>query len=126
QKRMQTVSVASFDDYLDYLEVHPEEFAGLFNTVLINVTSFFRDRPTWDFIADTVIPDLIVRRGPDWPIRVWSAGCASGEEAYTLAMLFAEALGPEAFKDRVKIYATDVDEEALVKARQANYTERDV
>ena len=64
--------------------------------------------------------------GPTQPLRVWSAGCASGEEAYTLAMVLAEMLGPTEFRDRVKIYATDVDEEALTQARQASYTEREV
>jgi two-component system CheB/CheR fusion protein len=125
-KRMQTIGVATFPDYLDYLEVHPEEFSALFNTVLINVTSFFRDASTWEYVIDTVVPDLLARREPGQPLRIWSAGCASGEEAYTLAMVFAEALGLEAFKDRVKIYATDVDDEALAKARQALYTEREV
>ncbi len=125
-KRMQSVRVASFADYLDYLEVHPEEFPGLFNTVLINVTSFFRDPSTWEFIAESVIPDLLAQRASGHPLRVWSAGCASGEEAYTLAMLFAEALGVDAFQERVKIYATDVDEEALAKARQAAYSEQEV
>jgi two-component system, chemotaxis family, CheB/CheR fusion protein len=125
-KRMQTVGAGGFSDYLDFLEVHPEEFEALFNTVLINVTHFFRDSSTWDFISETVVPELLSRREPTQPMRVWSAGCASGEEAYTLAMVFAEAMGLEAFRDRVKIYATDVDEEALAKARQAVYTEQEV
>jgi two-component system CheB/CheR fusion protein len=125
-KRMDTVGIEGFDEYVDYLEVHPEEFPALFNTVLINVTAFFRDPTTWEFLAETVLPDLIARRSASPPIRVWSAGCASGEEAYTLAMLFCEALGVDAFRETVKIYATDLDEEALAKARQASYTEREV
>jgi two-component system CheB/CheR fusion protein len=125
-KRMQMIGLTTFADYLDYLEVHPEEFSGLFNTVLINVTHFFRDRSTWEFIASSIVPDLIARHQPGTPLRIWSAGCASGEEAYTLAMIFAEALGADAFRDMVKIYATDVDEDALATARQASYSERDV
>jgi len=125
-KRMQTIGVTSFADYLDYLEVHPEEFSGLFNTVLINVTHFFRDPSTWEYIASTIVPDLIARRAAGAPVRIWSAGCASGEEAYTLAMIFAEALGADLFRDRVKIYATDVDDDALAKARQGTYTAREV
>ncbi len=125
-KRMEAAGVRTFADYLDHLEVHPEEFSGLFNTVLINVTHFFRDASTWDFLASTVIPDLIARHPQGMPLRIWSAGCASGEEAYTLAMIFAEALGTEAFRDIVKIYATDVDDDALAKARMATYTEREV
>jgi two-component system, chemotaxis family, CheB/CheR fusion protein len=125
-KRMQATGVSTFADYLDYLEVHPEEFSGLFNTVLINVTHFFRDPSTWEFLASTVVPDLIARHQPGTPLRIWSAGCSSGEEAYTLAMIFAEALGPEVFRDVVKIYATDVDDDALAKARLAMFTEREV
>ena len=125
-KRLQAIGVLSFADYLDHIEVHPEEFAALFNTVLINVTAFFRDASTWEFMAEKVIPDLLTKRNNDAPLRVWSAGCASGEEAYTLAMLFAETVGTDAFRESVKIYATDVDEEALAKARQASYTEREV
>jgi two-component system, chemotaxis family, CheB/CheR fusion protein len=125
-KRMQATGATTFADYLDYLEVHPDEFSGLFNTVLINVTHFFRDPATWEFIASTVVPDLIARHQAGKPLRVWSAGCASGEEAYTLAMIFAEALGAGAFRDTVKIYATDVDDDALGKARLATYTAREV
>src|SRR5262247_2742991 len=125
-KRMQALHIEPYGDYLDYLEVHPEEFVQLFNTILINVTSFFRDTASWESLAAEVIPKLIVGKQPHEPIRVWSAGCASGEEAYSLAMVFAEALGLESFRQRVKIYATDVDEEALVQARQASYSERDL
>ncbi|MEP6491776.1 MAG: CheR family methyltransferase [bacterium] len=125
-RRMQAIGSSSFGDYLDYLEVHPEEFPALFNTILINVTSFFRDAATWDFLRESVIPDVVARREPGVPLRIWSAGCASGEEAYTLAMLFAECLGVDAFRESVKIYATDADEEALAKARQGAYGEREM
>jgi two-component system CheB/CheR fusion protein len=125
-RRMQTVGVGTYDEYIDYLEVHPDEFAALFDTILINVTSFFRDDQVWAFMASDVIPALIAAKGPQDPIRIWSAACASGEETYTLAMLFAEALGEDAFRNRVKIYATDVDEQALAEARQATYSPRHV
>jgi len=124
-KRMQAVGVNGLDEYLDYLQVHPNEFGSLFNTILINVTSFFRDTEVWDTLRTTVARELL---GPDLnqPVRVWSAGCASGEEAYSVAMMLGEAMGIEAFCDRVKIYATDVDEEALAHARQAIYPARQV
>jgi len=125
-KRMQTLRIERYDDYLDYLEVHPEEFIQLFNTILINVTGFFRDMAAWESLATEVLPRLIAGKQPYEPIRVWSAGCASGEEAYTLAIVFAEALGLESCRQRVKIFATDVDEEALVQARQASYSTRDL
>jgi two-component system, chemotaxis family, CheB/CheR fusion protein len=125
-KRMRQLDLDEYTQYLDYLEVHPEEFAPLFDTILINVTSFFRDAESWEKLATDVIPEYVINRRVGDPIRVWSAGCASGEEAYTLAMVFAEVLGVDAFRDRLKIYATDVDENALTKARHAAYEEREV
>lgn len=125
-KRMQTVNIEGYGNYQDYLEVHPEEFNYLFNTLLINVTAFFRDRAAWEYIASEVIPRIIAYKEPGEPIRVWSAGCASGEEAYTIAIMLAEIIGVEQFRERVKIYATDVDEEALNQARQASYWARDM
>lgn len=122
--RMQLAGIATFPEYQDRLQVDPEEFTRLFNTILINVTSFFRDAQTWATLADSVLPALLHEIGPNDPIRVWSAGCASGEEAYTLAILLAEALGLEQYRERVKIYGTDVDEEALNQARTGVYESR--
>ena len=119
--RMDQAGYTAFDEYLDFLQASSDEFTALFNTILINVTSFFRDPDAWEFVNTEVIPRMLAERGPDDPIRVWSAGCASGQEAYTLAMLLAEALGPDGFRQRVKIYATDVDEDALSEARIASY-----
>jgi len=126
EKRMQTVGIESISEYIDYLEVDPQEFVHLFNTILINVTSFFRDCSTWDYIATKIIPQITEYKELNAPIRVWSAGCASGQEAYTLAIVFAEALGLEALRSRVKIYATDVDEEALHQGRQGIYDAKEV
>jgi two-component system CheB/CheR fusion protein len=124
QVRMQASGITGFAAYQDFLQVDPSEFTRLFNTILINVTSFFRDPPAWDYLAEQVLPGLLDRPSSSAPVRVWSAGCASGEEAYSIAMLLAEALGFDRFRERVKIYATDVDEEALNQARQAVYTDR--
>lgn len=125
-KRMQMVGVEGYSNYLDYLEVHPDEFAHLFNTLLINVTSFFRDRPAWEYLSSEIIPRIVASKDSHDPIQVWSAGCASGEEAYTIAIMIAEVIGIEQFRERVKIYATDIDDEALNQARQATYLARDV
>ena len=125
-KRMQSVGIASFPDYVDHLEVHPDEFVQLFNTILINVTGFFRDPGVWEFLRADVVPQIVAAKEPGESIRVWSAGCASGEEAYSLAIVLAEALGLKEFRERVKIYGTDVDHEALNQARQASYTAKDV
>ncbi|HSJ55098.1 MAG TPA: protein-glutamate O-methyltransferase CheR [Anaerolineae bacterium] len=128
-KRMQAAGVADYDSYAGYLEAHPEEFEQLFDTMLINVTSFYRDKPSWDFVEAKILPLVLERRGSVEPLRVWSAGCSTGEEAYTLAILLAEALrrslgeaqGLEVFRRFVKIYATDVDEDALQQARRGTY-----
>jgi two-component system, chemotaxis family, CheB/CheR fusion protein len=119
--RMTYAGYETYEEYLDVLQASADEFSALFNTILINVTAFFRDPDAWEYIATDVIPRLLAERGPDAPIRIWSAGCASGQEAYSLAMLLAETLGPDAFRQRVKIYATDVDEDALTEARAASY-----
>src|SRR4051794_34509723 len=121
QKRMDAVGADSFEAYCEFLEVQPDEFDVLFDTILINVTSFFRDPEAWDVIRAQVVPAILEGKADDAPIRIWSAGCASGEEAYSAAMLLAEALGEEAFQRRVKIYGTDADEDALDTARQALY-----
>lgn len=124
--RMDHAGYSSFEEYLDVLQASSDEFAALFNTILINVTAFFRDPEAWDFVSTDVVPRMLAERGPNDPLRVWSAGCASGQEAYTLAMLLAEALGPDPFRQRVKIYATDIDEDALAEARTASYDARAV
>ena len=125
-KRMGQVGISDFGEYLDYLQVHPDEFAQLFNTILINVTSFFRDPDAWAYLGREVLPRIIEARQGDEPIRCWCAGAASGEEAYSLAIMLTEALGVEQFRHRVKIYATDVDEEALSQARLAGNTAREI
>jgi two-component system CheB/CheR fusion protein len=125
-RRMNQVGIDNYVDYIDQLQVNADEFAALFNTILINVTGFFRDPDAWEFLRETVIPALLAERSPEEPIRVWSAGCAGGQEAYSLAIAFADAIGVEAFRQRVKIYATDVDEEALAQARHAAYTPAEV
>jgi two-component system CheB/CheR fusion protein len=121
ERRMQSLGIGDFGAYADYLQVHPDEFAQLFNAILINVTAFFRDAPAWDYLRERIVPGILARKSEHEAVRVWSAGCASGEEAYSVAILLAEAMGVEAFKERVKVYATDVDEDALNQARQASY-----
>jgi two-component system CheB/CheR fusion protein len=121
-RRMQEVGIEDFEGYQDYLEVHPDEFEFLFNTILINVTAFFRDQDAWEFLREEVVPRIVEGKRRGEPLRAWSAGCASGEEAYSLAIMLAEALGIEECRQRVKIYATDIDAAALDAARQATYS----
>jgi two-component system CheB/CheR fusion protein len=125
-KQMESLNIETFTNYQDYLEVHPDEFKVLFNTILINVTAFFRDYLAWEYLAKNIIPNIIKNKQKNEQVRIWSAGCASGEEAYTLAIILAEILGIEGFRHRVKIYATDIDEEALNQARQASYAAKNI
>ena len=122
RQRMQSLGIDDVDAYLLHLQRHSEESAALFDTILINVTSFFRDAEVWDALRDRVVPNLAAVRASHGPIRVWSAGCASGQEAYSAAILLAEILGADAFKHRVTIFATDVDDEALSEARRGRFS----
>nr|WP_246461872.1 CheR family methyltransferase [Nocardia transvalensis] len=122
QKRMHEVRIADYADYRDYLETNADEFRSLFNTILINVTSFFRDIDAWQYLQREILPELLTTIDPNREIRIWSAGCSSGEEAYSLAIAFAEVLGIDEAVKRVKIYGTDVDEEALRDARSGMYS----
>lgn len=120
--RMQKVRVEHYQGYLDYLQQHPDEVRHLLSTIYINFTYFLRDRPAWAYLADQVIPQILSNKASNEPIQVWSAGCASGEETYSLAMLLIEALGVEQFQQRVQIYGTDVDPDAILQARQGRYS----
>jgi len=126
RRRMDAIGCRTHGDYLDYIEVHPEEYERLFDTLLINVTGFFRDRPAWDHLSQEVLPRLLDAKPADEPFRVWSAGCSTGQEAYTTAMMLAEALGEGAYRERVKIFATDIDEDALGSARLGVYSRKEV
>ncbi|TMF36996.1 MAG: PAS domain-containing protein [Chloroflexi bacterium] len=121
-QRRSELGIDNYQVYLDYLQVHADEFAILFNKILINVTEFFRDKETWDYVAENVLPGIVAKGGD---IRIWSAGASSGEEAFSAAILFCQALGEEGFLERVKIYATDVDEQALGKAR-SGYSDKEL
>jgi two-component system, chemotaxis family, CheB/CheR fusion protein len=126
QHRMQSININSYQSYRQYLQSEPSEWLALLDDVLINVTTFFRDRDAWATLANEIIPQIIASKEPDEPLRVWSAACASGQEVYSLVILFAEALGIESCLQRVKFYATDVDEAALGQARQGIYQPREV
>lgn len=124
--RMQTINIDNYPSYLQYLQSHSQEYLALLNDVLINVTKFFRDRDAWDYLAAEIIPKILASKQPDEPIRVWSAGCASGQEICSLLILLVEALGIESCLKRVQCYATDVDEAALRQARQATYSAQEM
>ena len=99
-KRLQALGITGYGRYTEYLEVHADEFVLLFNTVLINVTAFFRDASSWEYLTEEILPRLIASKSGDEPIRLWSAGCASGQEPYSLAIVLAELLGMDYFSER--------------------------
>ncbi|HLY92730.1 MAG TPA: CheR family methyltransferase [Candidatus Angelobacter sp.] len=121
-RRLQQLRIATYDEYLAYISREPAETARLLDAVLINVTRFFRDGPAWEALAERVLPAMFKGRPPGSPFRVWSAGCATGEEPYSVAILLCEVLGPRLKDYEIKIYATDHDENALNIARRGEYS----
>jgi len=121
-RRMAIVHSHNLRDYTDYLRAHPEEVNELVKAFLINVTGFFRDREAFEFLKDFVVPELLERgRENGRVMRAWSAGCSTGEEAYSIAILLAEVLGSEISEWNIKIFATDLDDEAVSFARRGLY-----
>ncbi len=120
--RMRACGVHTYHEYLGVLDRTPGEFERLLDALTINVTKFFRNRETWDTLAVNVLPGLIKSR--DGRVRAWSAGCSSGEEPYTIVMLFAmvlEKAGRIGWLERIRVDATDFDKASLEAARTARY-----
>jgi two-component system CheB/CheR fusion protein len=122
RRRMNKLNIGSYKEYLDYIREDHNETDKLLDTVLINVTRFFRDIQAWDALAQQVLPALFENKPPGSSLRVWCAGCATGEEPYSVAILLCELLGAKVKDYEIKIYATDIDESALNIARRAEYT----
>src|SRR6266700_8310232 len=123
-RRMAITQNRSMTEYTEYLKAHPEEIGDLVKSFLINVTQFFRDAEAFAYLKTDVLPRLIAQaRERDRVLRLWAAGCASGEEPYSLAMLLADMLGGELPEWSVKIFATDLDEAAINFARRGLYSE---
>jgi two-component system, chemotaxis family, CheB/CheR fusion protein len=121
-RRMAANGCKSLDEYSTYVEEHPEEYRQLIGAFLIKVTEFFRDPELFDYLKEEVLPGLIEEASEEEnQLRIWSAGCATGEEAYSLAILVSEALGREAGLFNVRIFATDIDEDAVRFARRGLY-----
>jgi two-component system CheB/CheR fusion protein len=118
-RRMDVLGISSLVEYSEYLDANPDEYEVLFDTILVNVSQFFRDPEAWDFVRENVLPEILSKGGE---IRIWSAGCASGEEPYSTAIMLTEMLGDGLSEFSVNIYATDVDEAALKFARSGTYT----
>jgi len=122
RKRMFHVNIGNYAEYGEYIRNHSDEANALLNTLLINVTEFFRDLPAWEVLRNEILPPLLKPLKSGGSYRAWSAGCASGEEAYSIAIILSEFFGPRIAEFDIKIYATDIDEEALIAGRRAEYS----
>jgi len=120
QRRLVATNMDDVATYLDYLDSHPDELARLSKDILISVTAFFRDREAFNVLGQAV-RNICSRKAPGSEIRVWVAGCATGEEAYSIAMMFADTLGDRLSQFKIQIFATDIDESALSFARRGLY-----
>jgi two-component system CheB/CheR fusion protein len=122
QARLSQLRIDDVETYIALLDREPDEAQALFNTMLINVTAFFRDPEAWEVLGQHVVPGLLANAESTGVLRVWSAGCSTGEEAYSVGLLLAERLGGTGRGGiDVKIYGTDVDEDALAVARHGLY-----
>ena len=123
ERRMALAGVDDSGRYLDMLRQDAGELELLAKDLLINVTSFFRDPSAFELLAKDVIPDLVHRHPSDRPLRIWVAGCSTGEETYSLAMLFLEEIAAAKRNIKLQIFASDVDEDAVALAREGRYPE---
>ena len=123
ERRMGLHQIDRIENYVRYLRENPQEQDLLFNELLIGVTGFFRDPAAWEALRDKIIPALLAGRRTGGKLRAWTAGCSTGEEAYSLAMVFKEALekAPPEARCSLQIFATDLDRSAIEKARQGLY-----
>ncbi len=120
-QRRSRLRLATWRLYGQYLEDHPEEMEELRRLVMIPVTSFFRDASAWESLRRTALPAALAGLEAGEPLRVWCAGCSTGEEVYSVAILLAEALGRRRGEQEIKIFGTDVDELAVQRARAGLY-----
>ena len=121
QRRMHVVQAESVPDYIAHLRRNPDEHQQLFREVLIGVTEFFRDAKAFEALQKRAIPQLLADKGPADTVRVWVPGCATGEEAYSIAIALKEAMDQQGCAPRVQIFATDIDDFAISAARAGRY-----
>lgn len=120
-RRMVLHRMEKLDEYVDCLRDNPAEVEELYQDLLINVTSFFRDPEAFETLKSLVFPAVMKNRQPGEPVRVWVPGCSTGEEAYSIAILLIEFLGDDAINTSIQIFATDTNETLIEKARAGIY-----
>ncbi|MBL8780984.1 MAG: PAS domain S-box protein [Alphaproteobacteria bacterium] len=121
QRRMQVLQIRTVPAFIAHLEQDPHEVELLFREILIGVTQFFRDPLAFDALAATVVPRLLANKKGGGQIRIWVAGCATGEEVYSIAILFKEALAGQVNPPQVQIFGSDMDDRAIARARTGRY-----
>ena len=122
-RRVQVHELADVNEYIDYLRRHPEEIQALLSDLLITVTNFFRDKDTYKSLEQQVVPQIFANKTSAEQVRVWVAGCATGEEAYSIAILLHEHAARLADPPKIQIFATDIDADSLATARDCRYNE---
>lgn len=120
-RHLQIHNLEDIPAYLEFLRDNPTEIQSLLKNLLINVTNFFRDKEAWAVLQDEIVPQLFAGKGAGETIRVWSCGCASGEEAYSLAMILSEHAQNTSDAPKIQVFATDVDDDAVAEAREHRY-----
>lgn len=120
-RRMMLYQIQQLEDYVTFLQNHPAEVQALYEDVLINVTSFMRDPEAFEGLKSKVFPIITKDKSPSIPIRIWIAGCSTGEEAYSIAICLLEFLETQPLAPPIQIYATDISENAIEKARLGIY-----
>jgi len=123
ERRMALHKVERLADYVKFVQSNRNELRLLYKDMLIGVTSFFRDRQPFEVLRDRVLPHVLAHKHPGDPVRVWVPACATGEEAYSIAICLLERLGDRASEYRVQIFGTDVDEQSIQHARRGVYPE---
>jgi two-component system CheB/CheR fusion protein len=126
ERRMSVSQIDNLSDYARHLVQSSREVTQLFNELLIGVTSFFRDRPAWETLEKDILPGLLKSLPANDTFRAWVAGCSTGEEAYSLAMIVAEQLDKLKLHNPVKIFATDISKESLATAARGHYSPDEV
>lgn len=123
RRRMLLYKLEQLEDYATYLEAHPAEVKALYEEILIHVTSFFRDPEAFELLKTRVFPTITQNKSAEFPIRIWVGGCSTGEEVYSIAICLLEYLADQAIQQPIQIFATDISELAIDKARTGIYQE---
>jgi len=123
QRRMVVHKLHHIEEYVSYVHSNPEEIALLYKDMLITVTSFFRDPTVFDALKSEVFPAILKNREPETPIRIWTPGCASGEETYSVAISLLEYMGEKATQTAIQLFGTDLSETSIIRARSGFYPE---